>query len=454
MSSALSFLGVALVFGLCGLVGHGLAGFWATPSDTRPYRLAVALILGLVTLYLGEWLLYGIGLAWSRGSLLTLLALAAAGSHWLGRRRPPPPAPRLRWGWGDAVALVALAACAFAALRLWSLNPDFVYHWGIKGAKLELAGGFDPGFLGQSWDRLRHPEYPLLYPGQLAALALVGGGFDERALMAPSMICFALLLAAARQVLADRGASRPVAQATMALLGLATSTFGVGYLMAGSPDWFLALSPLAAWPLLARRESGFGTALALGGVAALAAGSKMEGLVLAGLLVAVLGLTRSGASGVDRLRAAALAIAPALLPVFLVVLPWGWFNHHHGIGSSVARGALSLDHLGTVFSTLGEALRLPEWHGFAVFILALPLLLVPQTTRWISLVCLGQLAFYLVVYLSLPFDLPEQVAYFIRSNAGRLAFHVVPTVLVACGVALARWLPARVSAYDVPTSSD
>lgn len=437
----MSFLAAALVLVLCGLVGHGLAGFWARPSDTLPYRIVLALIFGSVALYLGQWLLYGLGLPWSRATLLLFLTLAAVASVALGRLRQPAAAEPLGWGWGDVVTLIAVAAFGVTALQLWSLNPDFVYHWGIKAAKFHLAGGFDADFLTQTWDRPRHPEYPLLYPAQLAAVALVGGGFDERALMLPTVLLLAALGAAARQVLHQQGVAAGAAQATMALLGLATAAFGVGYLMAGSPDWFLALAPLAAWPLMARQEGGIGAALALGGVAALAAGAKLEGLVLAAALVVAFGLTRPGARPADRLR----AIALAALPVLLVVLPWCWFNAQHGIDSTVARGPLSLDHLGTVVSTLPEALGLPEWHGFGWLLLALPLLVVPKATRVIALVCLAQLGFYVLVYLSLPFPEPEQVAGFIRSNAGRLAFHVLPTVIVACGVAIGHGVNAEVS---------
>lgn len=433
----MTFLGVLVLCALCWLIGFALRGLLASPGEIRPYRCLLQLLAGWVVLYLGQWLLHFARLPWSAATLVGWLLLAASCTWALGRRHAMPSTVPTRLSWGDAVALLALGSFAFCALKLWILNPDFIYHWGIKGEKFHLAGGIDGSFLSARWNRPRHPNYPLLYPGQLAAAALVAGKFAEPAQMLWTVLPFAGLLAAARQVLVRLEVATFARQATMALLGLVLATFGIGYLMAGSPDWLLALALLAAWPLLLRPEPEASSALALGTLAAIAAGAKMEGLPLAALLLLAFTATRAS----SRPRAFALAS----IPLLCVVLPWVIFNHQQGLTQLAARGDLEPSNLWVVLGSMARAVAVPEWWGFAWLLLALPWLLRLRSTRVVAAIGLAQLSFYLVVYLTFPYSEPDQVTLFVLSNFARLAFHLMPTVIVACGVAIDYGLKAEVS---------
>ncbi len=407
-----------------------MRGRLATEGEDPLYRGILWGAAGLVGFYLAQIALYALGIPWRAATLAGALGLLALFAHLLGRGKLAPAAGRIAPGWGDASALLTLAILTFCAVQMWMVYSDFIFHWGIKGERFFLARGFDFEFLVQPWNWQRHPEYPNLFPSLFAATAAFAGGFREPAMMLWTAIFFFALLAAAREALRAAQVSRPAAQATVALLGLGAAMFGIGYTMGGSPDWVIALVPVAAWPLLLRRPDR-ASDLAVGWLAALAAAVKIEGVPLAAFLIAVYLLHRG--------RGWWRALPAVALPPALVVGAWLAYGWHHGLLGGQGERALSLRFAGTILRAALESLASPEWHGAAFLVLLLPALLFCRPARPAALLASLQLLFYLYIYFSTPHPSAGSADFFVRSNLARLAFHLWPVALLGSGVALDRW---------------
>lgn len=447
----MTWLAVTLLAGLLPLLGAAclgaaVRGGGTEPAGERPgrgFRLAAAAMAGAVALHLLLTAADLAGLPWSRALVVVGPALLAVLITELARRRRsvagpgftlgPPPEQRL--GWGDGLALAALAAFALFAASGWITNPDFVFHWGLKGERFHLARGVDHELLTRPWNVAIHPDYPHLWPGLHAASALLAGRFDGRAQMLWSAGLFALLLAAAREGLVRARVSRPALQAGMALVGLATSMFGVGQLMAGSPDWAIALAVVAALPALAAGPSSAAD-LRVGVVAAFAAASKTEGVPLAAFLVLVrlAQLARPATGGRPaRLRWPGWAsLGRLVLPVAAVVLPWAVQVYRYDLFPEFQSGPFEPSRAPAILAGIVESLASGPWHGLAWALVLLPALLLDRRTRPLAAVAALQLLFYLWVYFTIRVD----VAVFVQSNVARLTFHLVPATLAGLVVLL------------------
>jgi hypothetical protein len=390
-------------------------------------------VTGLVAFHLLVTLLDAFGIRWSPALLLVPPALVLL----LPRRflpRPPPSedGPRFpsRPGWGDGLALFALAVFTLLAMTGWIAIPDFIYHWGAKGHRFFVTRGVDYAYLAQPWNWAIHPDYPNLLPELFAATALLAGRFEVAGMMLWSGIFFALLLAGVRETLARSGPF--FRQAGVALVALPAGAVGIGHLMAGAADWLIALAMVAAVPALLRPPDRAGD-FEVGVAAAFAAASKIEGVPLAVFLILVQLARRLHAD--RRLRpGTALRL---ILPPAAAGLPWLARVLHHDLLLASNSGTFEISRAGLIGPALLEALATPAWHGFilAVF-LPLPLLFHTRI-RPVALVAALQLAFDLYIYFTAPLD----TRFFVISSFARLAFQVVPAILVATVVALER--PAR-----------
>lgn len=412
---------------------------------SRPLRSVYAVLAGLWLLHLLLTLLDVVRVGWSvplmAGSLLVF-------ALWRLRERMPA-APTLRPGWGDAVA--ALATLAFAALAAtrWIAFPDFVYHWGVKGHRFLLARHVDYAWLAQPWNWVLHPDYPNLFPELLAVTAVLGGGWEEGALLLWSPILLALLLVVAREALApgEPGAPAPgpadawVRNAVLALLGCSLAAFGIGHLMAGAADWFLALALLAALPPLARPPEAAGD-LQLGLCAAVAAAAKAEGIALAALLVLVqlvrhgLAARRAGTSWRSRAgwRTRLAGLATLVLPPASVVLPWWLRVEQYGLFLLINSGAPELRRVRVVAQAVAESMSVAAWGGLTLLLLLVPLLLARRgALRPFATVLALQALLYGWQYVTAPVD----TRFLVLSTFPRLALHLLPSVMVAAAIA---WL--------------
>jgi len=394
----------------------------------------LAPVAGLVLLHL---FLVGLDLSplsWSRLSVVVpffVLAAVAAWHSWGGRAIPRRLRSRLAGlsfpqaiGWGDAVAAACVVVLGGLTLLRRIAASDFIYHWGIKGEKFALAGGIDRSFLAAPWNGYLHPDYPNLVPELFAATALTQGGFPEAAVLLWSVVATGLLLLTARSLLAAALPDRRDVQAGLAILALGTTSFTISWQMTGNADAWLALAVLISVGALqsspgARMEL---ADLAVGIGAALAASVKTEGVVFAGLAV-VVHLGRRLARG----RPRTAVLLRTVLPAAAVVVPWAatvWTNQ---LAQSYTRWGFDGRRLLELPPIVLDSLLHDGWHGLslvaAVVVVSLPFF---RRVRLAALVLLGQLAFYVAVYLTTTGDME----FLIRTTAPRLLFHLLPAALV------------------------
>ncbi|HVS63683.1 MAG TPA: hypothetical protein VMT85_09315 [Thermoanaerobaculia bacterium] len=438
MSTLLAALAVLAVLAWCWTSGLALLRVAGARPAAFETRHALALVAGLL---LGHALLLLADLArvpWTRGTLLaggaaTLAALAAASQvarpgagGWGDGRR----GEAARWDWADGVALMAVLVFAASSLALRSPFPDFVYHWGLKGHRFFLARGIDAEFLARPENGYLHPDYPNLLPDAFAAAALLAGSFDPRALMLFTPIVLLALLGAVRASLRTAALSPFARRAVFAGLACALGAFCIGYLQAGSADPLLALAvALAAGALLL--PVGRPAAIQLGLAAAFGCAVKVEGLPFAALAIVAF-VARALLRDRRALRAPTVWIA-LLAPPMLVSLPWWLRVRALDLFQNTNTGRLDLARLADVLAPLWRQTFVEEWMGLPLLLGSLPFLALARSTRWLGFLLGGQLAFYLFVYLSAPFD----PVFYVLSTFPRLALHLLPATVVGLALALA-----------------
>ena len=205
------------------ICGWAVARFF-TPGLTKRERAAWSLAAGLLVHAI--LLLVFLGCRVSPGAAAFLAADAIALSislriRPLRRSAPPVPPRRGRWERLAIPLLVAVSGVAFAIFLVEALSEpmwstDFLAIWGMKG-KVAYETGTLPGRLfhdpALAW---AHREYPLLVPLSLAALAFVGGSWNDQALALLFPACELATLLAISGFLARRVS--PIAGAAAAAL--------------------------------------------------------------------------------------------------------------------------------------------------------------------------------------------------------------------------------------------
>lgn len=432
-----------------------LGGFpWRLRGERgRTASLVRAFLAGAVALHLSFELLAVAGLRWS---LVPLLGVAAAVQavtwRWRDRLRP---APVVAPTWGDGVALTALGIFAALAWRLEAVTPDFVYHWGSKARRFAHAGGVDVDFLSLNSAFRLQPQYPCLTI-DLAAMpgALFGSGSIAASLV-PSLAAFALMPLLARDLLARTGAGTRVRAGLLAAWTLVIARFAIGHRMGGQADLLIALAVVAALPALLEPRATTATRdLAL--AAAVAAAAKTEGLAIALLLVAVhsaqvaVASLRSG----EAIRHLRSRVSLPFLAVAISAAPWLLRNARHGLAGDDLLGGYRWERATTAVVEIARWLAASpatEWSIWPVAALAaIPALLLHRRTRFVGVLAAGMLALDVVAYSGGAPEVPRWVA----TSFPRLLFHVVPLVLLAVAVELARTMPgARSDSDTVPAAS-
>lgn len=421
----MSALGVFAALGLCAALGWALAGWFAREDDSLADRIVLIGVGGMVALHLWLGALQAAGLRWTPATLVAALVPAAA-ARWrsprLGRWRGS------RVGWPDLVTLLAGVAFAVAALRLWIVFPDFIFHWGVKGERYALRGGVDWEFLSRAWNWRSHPDYPQLLP-ELFAVTAILGEWRERAMMAWSILHGALVMLAASAAMAAGGVAERERRIAAAALAAGVAAYGIANLMAGSADWLITVAVLVAVPVLMRPPSAQDD-LRLGLAAALAAAAKIEGVPLAALLVGVAVARRLVRE--HRLDLRALGRNAALPGL---VIAWWWLGcSRHQLFQPFNTGAFDPARAGEVMRAVAAVMTSSGTVGGPLLLLGVPLLLAVRALRPLAAVLAGQLAFYLYVYMSAAID-PQ---FSVQSTFARLAFHLWPAVAVALVIASER----------------
>jgi hypothetical protein len=439
--NATALLAAAALLAAFGLLGRRLSAVLAAPGDGALFRGTLYGMAGAVVFHLVLTALDFAGVPWSP----LLLAALGAGVYGLAWRflprtsRSSMSSMSSEGGWGDGLALFALAAATLLGLTAWLASPDFVFHWGIKGARFHLTRGVDYAYLARSWNWVIHPDYPNLLPETFAVTALLAGGFDVPAMMLETAVLFALQLAVVREGLRRGGADRFTRQAGVALAALAGGAFWIASLLPGSADGMIVLALAAAVPPLLRPPDRTGD-FQVGTIAAFAAASKMEGVPLAAFLV----LVQWGRRAWTERRLHLGAAVRTGLPPTLVILPWLARTLHHHLFLDIHSGSFTLSSAGVIASALLETLRAPAWHGFLPLAFLPPLLLASRRARPFAVAATLQLLFYLYVYSTV--QPADQTRIFILSNFTRLGYHLIPASLV---VALVVWPGGREPAGEM-----
>lgn len=416
MLAFVAVLAACFVVGLCATPQARVGGL------SKELLGTLAVLAGAVIVHVWLQLLSLAGISWGVGSMAPLLLGALVLLALFRRRREEKAADsRTKYGWGDAFALLATAVVAVCAWKLWIVTSDFFYHWGAKGQKFYLARGIDFEYLSQPWNGLVNPWYPNLQPELFALTALVRGRFAEPDMMWWSVLWICLTLVAARELLRVSRVEVVLAQIGVASLGALIASVSLASRLAGGADWMIALAVmLGARGLIGelRQEDDWVVAVA----AAFAASSKVEGVVLAGLLLAVYFLRRGLHSRTWAFRRA-LLIA---FPTGAVVGLWHAQNmKFHFLPGGIAQ-AFEWHRVGAVLQAIGENIKPPALYAFPMLLLLTPFLFLSRRTRWIGGLIALQVLFYVAVYCVSPAD---PVVY-VRTSFQRLVFHVTPALLI------------------------
>ena len=440
-----------MLWALLLVAGRGLLRWFPQPGAGPP-RWGLWTLGGLFALHTFLTLLDGLGWPWSRGALV-VFAGGALVSNFLPKPMAGPgePAAGPRWSWGLTLALGGAVALGWAAASLWATNPDFVYHWGVKGHRFFLAGGVDEAYLVQPWNRLAHPDSPFLQPQLFAVTALFRGFFDEAAMLLQAALWSLLTAVSARQALVAGGASRLTTESTSAAVGLCLAMFAVAHLLAGGPDVILAWVLVAfAAPLFAPRAAGeqrlevCSGDLQMGLAAAVGAAAKVEGVPLAGAALAAYGLRQGLWMRPWPWRRLLILAAPFLV----AVLPWWIKARHLDLFGRLNAGPFEAGHWQAIAPELLRSLLHPHWNGIPMLLaLALPFVLLDRRVRPLVLVAAAQILLYIYVYFT-ALKVPEV---HVRTSFTRILSHVVPALMVATTLAADRWVYRRLQ--KAPTSA-
>lgn len=388
-----------------------------------PLATAVHWMSGSVAWHLGLQSLDLIGVPWSQPLLaavaLVLLAARAAAA---------PSRAAIDWRpWALSLPFAGLFFWGASTLR--AASSDFVYHWGIKGKRFAEVRGIDWDYLRLPDNGFAHPDYPMLVSEQFASLAILTGVWDDRAQFLWSLTAFALLLHAAAGLLLAGFERAPLGVALHCGLAASLTAFCLGYFQAGSADLHIALPLLVGAGLLAtgRRDPARAAelTLAIGGVAAFAASSKIEGIPFAFGLLGLCWWLRRLATPWKRF---ALAAAPAVL----AVLSWWLLATRYELFQPTNLGSPNPFRWPIVQEQIVGQLRLEEWHRLPWLILLSPLLLSSRRSRAFGLVAGAQLALFLYVYVAAPVD----PVFWIVSSFPRALLQILPTALVGLALLL------------------
>lgn len=422
--AVLAVLGLAAALVFLGSRFSGALVHPGHPGDSAPHRAVVYGMAGALVAHLLLTGLDALKIPWHPLLLIALLVGTAGLAHRFGRRAERTRLPS-DLGWGDGLALFALLVFTCTAVTLWSMTPDFVYHWGIKGQRFFLHRGVDYDWLARPWHWVLHPDYPNLLPELFAAGALLAGSFEPHAQMLWSSLFFLAMLASAREGL--KLADRWTGQAALSILAFTVATFATGHLMAGAADWMMAGAFLAAVPALLRPPDRAGD-WQVGIAAGFAAASKIEGAPFA-MLLAATQLVRRVLTERRLDWRAALRLG---LPAAAVGIPWLLRVVRHRLFLGTNSGPFDLSRADIIVPAMVEALSESAWHGLSLLLLLGPALLLVRRVRPVAAVATLQLLFYLYVY----FTAPVETRYYVLTSFSRLVFHLIPALVVAGAVAV------------------
>jgi len=340
---------------------------------------------------------------------VTLAALAVFCAASILAKQPATgkPQPAARAHVFDVVTLFALTGYALYATLASLWEWDFWAIWGLKARVFLEEGGIDWRFLGSRWNTFAHTDYPLLVPLNFDFVALLNGSWSDRWL---GLLCVAWGVGA---VLIARGlAARETSPFFASLLGLALASRAVSTFIGLAEGALIAFGGAAVlFVRTALRDDDDAAAWRHGALMlGFAANCKNEGLaLLVAVTIAVAAVSWFRVGETSRWRR--LATATKLWPAYALAAPWLILRFTHVLPTDIAGGSpfsrlvARLPHVHEILGFLITRLHDP-W--FWLVILA-GILIAPAAARrgerFVFLVTLIQLLFYVVAYLATPNDL-------------------------------------------------
>lgn len=396
-----------------------LAGGWR-PKKHRLLELPFRYALGALGLHLSLTAAHLLGLRWS---LLWVGATGVLG--WISTRHrtllEAGAASEAQLRWGLILSAFLVLGVMIAAFQGWLTQPDFFYHWGLKAARYFESRTVDYGFFQNPSAWRTHPDYPNLVPELFLLPAFWAGAFDETAALSVGASWFALLVLAFRLGLLSAGLRGFRLELVHAWASAVLLSFAVAHPLVGSADVLPACALLLTLPpLLAEAQSPVAVEqLSLG--AALAAASKIEGVPLSLVLMAL------GTWKFVQQKERWTRIAGGWSLMLAVILPWWAMARLRQLFLPSNVGPLELGRLGDILWGWAWAASLPEWNGVPWMLLILPGLLLVPKFRLAALACLGHLAVQLGAYLTAE---GVDLRMLLLTSSPRLLFQVVPASLV------------------------
>lgn len=417
------------------------------------------LLLGASFLY-GSGVIFLILLALSVAKLrwtltdVTLAALAVFCAASILARQPATgkPQPAARAHVFDVITLFALTGYALYATLASLWEWDFWAIWGLKARVFFEAGGIDWRFLGSRWNTFAHTDYPVLVPLNFDFVALLNGSWSDRWL---GLLCVAWGVAA---VLIVRGlAARETSPFFASLLALALASRAVSTFVGLGEGALIAFGGAAVlFVRAALRDDDDAAAWRHGALMlGFAANCKNEGLaLLVAVTVAVAAVSWFRGGETSPLRR--LATATKLWPAYALATPWLLLRLVHVLPTDIAGGSAFsrlMARLPKVHEILGLLITRLHDPWFWVAILA-AILIVPVAARrgerFVFLVTVIQLLFYVVAYLATPNDL----VWHVMTSWGRLTAQVALPVAFVVFLMLANSLRDGQDAPHAQARSD
>jgi len=384
-------------------------------------RLPGAVLVGGVWLHLVLTLASQVGIRWSAGLLAFAVVSGWTGCRLWAGRAPVELAgadPKRRIGWGLVAGSIPIAWFGFLSAVHLAHTPDFVYHWGLKAARWVAARGIDEGFLSRPGAWRMHPDYPQLVTELGALPGLLSGEFDERAALLQAAAVAWLTLLVIRRSLSDAGVVGFALEAWSTVVGAALGGFGAAHGMAGGADGFVAFAVAVAMAGLLRPASEATGLAAIGWGAAFAAGSKIEGIPIAAILLLAAAWQRR-----RERRGFADAILAAL-PAGSVAAVWWWGAMDLLLPTNA--GPPRLGTVPEVLAGIARAALSPDGGLFPVLLLALPWAAREPRLRLPAGVVASVVGLYFVLYIVSPVG----GALLVQLSAQRLLSQITPALLL------------------------
>jgi len=420
---------LAVVIAILSMIVIGLPITLAVDRQARgPLLVGLAFLYGSGWVFLAMLALAILHIQWTMVTA-TIAVLLGCSVAWLLRafftQQPSNQATQqLEIHWLDIPTLVSITGFALFATAAPLWEWDFWAIWGMKARVFLERGGIDWRFLESRWNTYVHPDYPLLVPLNFDFVALLNGGWSDRWLGLLSVAWAAALLLIVRDLAARESSVVPAALVTLIVVGLAASRYpglAEGPLIAyGAAGVLFIRRALQLEDRTAWRHG----ALLLG----LAANVKNEGVALLVAVAIALLVVRAR----DLLR---------LWPSLALAAPWLILRATHTLptdivsGSAMSRALERLPHAGAILMFLARRLYEP-W--FWVVVLA-GVLIAPAAMRrrekFVLLVTVVQLAFYVGSYFATPHD----VGWHVATSWSRLTAQIAIPITVVVFLMLANY---------------